>query len=257
MNHRNESIDCPTSTTALVFRQRGQGGGLTGSPLVVVMQFCCSTATLLWSLTAVEAGIRLITRAGAHEHLMTRPSERTGPLQRSGTRPFCPERLLRSAIRLEPANDKQIANRCDHDVAREHAAISPLAHRIDSLPRLVEVPTAPELLPHLSERSCAAGASRRPRRSRTPHRRGTASSQARMRAASSSSRTADIERGRRVECASPCHERRQRADGFLPRSRVYAEPSPAACAEQHTATRTERDGLELLLASSCLATATS
>jgi len=51
-------------------------------------------------------------------------SERTCPLDRLGETPVYPERLLRSAIRLETANRKDFSNHCNHDVAFEDAAIS-------------------------------------------------------------------------------------------------------------------------------------
>ena len=68
---------------------------------------------------------------------MISASERTRPLQRPGASLVGPERLLRSAIRLESADREDVANLSDHDVAFEHATISMDASAVDVLPRLV------------------------------------------------------------------------------------------------------------------------
>jgi hypothetical protein len=58
---------------------------------------------------------------------MVPPSERTGPLQRPGASRVGPERVLRTAIRLQSANREDVAHPCDHDVAFAHAPIWPWA----------------------------------------------------------------------------------------------------------------------------------
>jgi len=201
MNHRNASMDCPTSSTASVFRHRGQDGPL----LAMVTKFCCSRMGVRgWSqrredglpwLTAIEAGIPSIARSGAHEYLMVCTSERTGSFERRAEIGVCPERLLCAQIRPESANQKKVANPRHHDVAWEHTTVAPITRRVDTVPRLVLVRRTIAEFGHLSEWSCAAAFCGCPRRNRIPHRRGTAANPARMRAAFSSSRTSGIERG--------------------------------------------------------------
>ena len=74
---------------------------------------------------------------------MVLPSERTSPLQRPGASPVGPERLLRSAIRLQSANREDVADPCDHDVAFAHAPICRWA------PELVAVAAQP-IIPKLA-----------------------------------------------------------------------------------------------------------
>ena len=137
MYQRDASLGCPTSTTAALFRQSWRRGRVTGASLDVVslasgwnrLPSRCG-----WLMTCPREHLRAVareigrwSRLCAHEHPMVPPSERTGPLQRPGASPVGPERLLRSAIRLQSANREDVAHPCDHDVAFAHAPICPWA----------------------------------------------------------------------------------------------------------------------------------
>jgi len=88
MNHRDVRIDWPTSTTAVVLRQRGQGKRAAGGPVGVVIGLDYSVTTdrspiareLLRNLRAAEAEIVRSACVRVQENLMLRTSQSAGAL---------------------------------------------------------------------------------------------------------------------------------------------------------------------------------
>ena len=88
MNHRDERLDWPTSTTAVVLLQHGQGNGAAEGPLEVVIWRDYSVTTdrrriaceLRRDLRADESNIDGGARARVQEDPMLRASQYTGSL---------------------------------------------------------------------------------------------------------------------------------------------------------------------------------
>ena len=71
MNHRDASMDCPTSTTDLAVRQRGHGGRLIRS-LVVVMTDCYFNASRSPSVRIRNFARELLRSRGAVDREIAR-----------------------------------------------------------------------------------------------------------------------------------------------------------------------------------------
>src|SRR6266850_2177788 len=125
MNHRDVRVDWPTSTTAVVLRQRGQGKRATGGPVGVVIWVDYSVTTdrgpiaseLLRNLRAVEVETVRSACVRVQENLMLRTRQSAGALQRCSKLRLRPERLLCGAVRRHLANRIVSSHGCDDDVA--------------------------------------------------------------------------------------------------------------------------------------------